>query len=77
MERSGALEFSRYDDSGNCLLKLEYSNCLLRVLLECDDDRLSRLRIRESTEFDWLHEANSVEGLRASCETLAAATVGA
>ena len=77
MERSGALELSRDDDCANCLLEFEFAGCLLRVLLERDDKRHSRLQVLEFTKFDWSRKANDVEGLRESCAALAAATVGA
>ena len=51
-EQSRALELSRDNDSGGCLLEIEFVDCPLCVLLECDDDRLSRLRLLECTEFD-------------------------
>ena len=37
-EQSRALELSRDNDSGGFLLKFEFADCLLRELLECDDD---------------------------------------
>ena len=37
-QKSRALELSRDNDSGGSLLEFEIADCLLRVLLECDDD---------------------------------------
>ena len=75
MERSGALELSRDDEYANCLLEFEFAGCLLRVLLERDDNWFSRSRVLEFTEFDWSREANDVEKLRESFAALAAAAV--
>ena len=76
-EQSSALELSRDNDSKDCLLTFEIANCLLWVLLERDDDWLSRLRALEMAEFDWERKANDVEGMRESCAALTAAAVGA
>ena len=40
-EQSRGLELSRDNNSGGSLLEFEFADCLLRVLLECDDDIVS------------------------------------
>ena len=37
-EQPRALKLSCDNDSGGCLLEIEFADCPLRVLLECDDD---------------------------------------
>ena len=38
MEQSGVLELSRDDDCAKDLLEFKFAGCILRVLLERDDD---------------------------------------